>query len=316
MKNKSIPRPQYLGFFGIFTESIKTTYRNRKLLLPVLLLTFLSLSQLEFSQDYIQLPFLNGYMLKWAQDPRTHHNLRRKLDIIAYRGALDDILEALFVKQMTLVFSSIIQILFCVATVSSTYEAYTSKVLGIKDMSLKIKASWKNALITSFCVFLTYSSIICVYLASYGITNIVVANSWSYLISRAITVSTPFCYLYVTALWMVSMVVSVLEEGFGGFRAIGRATKLMNGKRLQASVLMIPFVIASSYCHHVIYGMSSFHMRRSRWLAVMIYSRVGSTYLLRLFMFVVYTVFYHERKKSLDQKEVKSLYRPIASGEA
>ncbi|KAL7591475.1 hypothetical protein Lser_V15G33353 [Lactuca serriola] len=318
MENKSIPQSQSsLGFYGIFRESIKITYRNTKLLLPILLFAFLSLSQLELYQDYIQVPLLKGYMLEFAQNPRKHHILRRKLDIIAYRGALDDIFEVLFIKQLTLAFSSIIKLFFCVATVSSTYEAYTTKVLGLKDMFLKIRTTWKNALITGFCVFLTYSAIICVYLAAYGITNIVVANSWSYLISRAITISTPFCYLYVTSLLMLSMVVSVLEEGFGGFKAIGRATELMKGNKIQASVLMVPFVIASSYFHHMIYyGISSDHRLRSTWLAIVIYCTNGLSCLLNLFMFVVYTVFYHERKKSFDQKEVKSLYRPIAFGEA
>ncbi|KAL4564233.1 hypothetical protein LXL04_028289 [Taraxacum kok-saghyz] len=245
-----------------------------------------------------------------------HRNLGRKLDLIAYRGALDDILEILFVKQLTLAFSSIIKLFFYVAIISSSYEAYTSKPLSPKGMFLKIRTSWKRALVTNFCLFLTYLAILFLYLASYGITNILVANSWLYLFWGAINFTIPFSYIYVTTLWKVSMVVSVLDEGFCGFKAIGRATEIMKGKRLLlASVLMVPSVIVGAYVHHMVYSISMLHLRRSTWMAIVIYLINGSDCILNLFMFVVYSVFYHEGKASLDQKEVKNLYRPIASGE-
>lgn len=137
-KHQEMENPEYqssLGFFGIFAESVKITSRNMKLLAPILLLGFFSLSQLELHQEYMHLPFLESFMLELAQHPWTLHNLNRKLDLIAYRGVLNDILEALFVKQLTLAFTSIIKLFFCVAIVSSSYEAYTSKALSLKGCS-------------------------------------------------------------------------------------------------------------------------------------------------------------------------------------
>ncbi|KAI3701637.1 hypothetical protein L6452_26867 [Arctium lappa] len=308
MENKSIPQPQSsLGFLGIIWESVKTTSRNRKLLVPILLLAFLSFSLLEFSQEHIQAPFIRDFVLQLAQHPNMRHDLRHKLDLITYRGALDDILEIIIVKHSTIAFSSITKLLFLIATVSSSYEAYTAKVLGPVDMFLKIRTSWKRALLTNFYMILITLGIIFLYVTSYGITTFLVAKSWSFFFSRAITLSIPVCYFYLSSLWMVSAVVSVLEEGFGGFKAIRRAAELTNGKRLQASLMMVPFLIADGVFFHLFRTLISYDLiRRTRWRAISICLSNGSGCLLKLFMFVVYTVFYHEQKTQLKVHKLSS----------
>ncbi|KAJ9550818.1 hypothetical protein OSB04_014863 [Centaurea solstitialis] len=309
MGNKStILQPQSsLGFLGIVLESVKTTTRNRKLLVPILLLACLSFSLLEFSQEHTQLPFIRDFVLKLAQHPNMRHDLRRKLDLITYRGALDDVLEAIIVKHSTIAFSSITKLLFLIATVSTSNEAYTAKLLGPFDMFLKIRTSWKRPLLTNFYMILITLGISSLYVTSYAITTFLVAKPWSFFFSKAITFSIPVCYFYVSSLWMVSAVVSVLEDGFGGFKAIRRAAELMNGKRLQASLMMVPFFIAKGVVFNMFYTLVNYNMiRRTRWRTLWICMSNGSECLLKLFMFVVYTVFYHEQKKRLKGHKVSS----------
>ncbi|KAF5813140.1 hypothetical protein HanRHA438_Chr03g0105921 [Helianthus annuus] len=311
MENISIP-PSHpsLGFFGILKESFKTTSRNWKMLLAILLPSFLSLTQLEFSLDYIHIPPVKHFATQMAEHPNMSF-LRRNLHIVTYRNAFEDILEIIRDKHLTLALSCAIKLFFSVAIVSSSSEAYTAKVITHEDFFLKIRR-WKEPLHTSIYMIIITFAIICVYLASYGLTYILPVNySWSDLFSNAISLTIPFCYIYVSPLWTVSVIVSVLE-GFGGFNAIRRAAVLMKGKRLQATLLMVPFYITEFFIHFSFNMFLRIYDRRrikdyEFVMDIWVYYTKGTSCSLKLFMFVAYTVFYHERKRSFDQKELKGI---------
>ncbi|KAI3701638.1 hypothetical protein L6452_26868 [Arctium lappa] len=195
MEHESKPQSQSsLGLLGIFRESFKTTSRNRKLLVPIILLVFIPISQLDLAQKYLLTPIGENLELHLARNPHTCNDLNNNINRSSCRGFLDDILGYLFVKVMFLAYSSIILLVFFVATVSSSYEAYNAKMNEVLTTSYDL--SWSTQLIITI-----------------SFTN----------------------------------------------------------------------------------GLNS---------------------LLTLFMFVLFTVFYHERKTSHDEKEVKGLYIPIAAGEA
>jgi len=317
MDYKLIPQPQSsLGFFGIIRESIKTTSRNGKLLVPILLFVFVSFSQLDFAHDYILAPVVKDFVLQLAKHPNMVHDFTYSIDQSTYIGAFNDIHEILLVKLLIMTISSIITLLFFVATVSSSYEAYTAKVLGPRDIFLKIKKSWKKPIVTSFYMILLTLGIAFFYTISIGITSILAINSWALFFLGAITLSIPVCYFYVATLWMVSVIVSVLEDGFGGLKAIGRAAELMKGKRMQASLMMVLFAIAYGFIVMMANFLTSYNRSFSAQLAITIPFTNGFYCLLKLFMFVVYTVYYHEWKTSHDEKEGKGFYLPDAAGEA
>ncbi|KAI3721254.1 hypothetical protein L2E82_32260 [Cichorium intybus] len=310
MEKKSIPRSHSpLGFFGIIRESYKTTSRNEHLVFPMLLLVFFSFSQLDFT---MLAPVAEDLKLQLAKHPNMFHNfITYNIDQTTYSGALNDVREILAVQLLITAISSIVTLVVLVATVSSSYEAYTAKALCLKDMFLKLRKSWKRLLETSFYIVLLTLGIVFLYLTSIGITAILAVNSWALFLFGAITLSIPVCYFYVSALWIVSMVVSVLEEGFGGLKAIGRAAELMKGKRLHASLMMLLIDVAYVVVHLMASGVTSYSL-----LAIAISFRKVLFCWLKLFMFVVYTVFYHEWKTSHDEKEGKGFYLPIAAGEA
>lgn len=113
------------------------------------------------------------------------------------------------------------------------------------------------------------------------------------------------------------MVVSVLEEGFSGVKAIGRAADLMKGKRLKASLILVRFVVAYGVVHQMAnYLLANIELSRSTLLAITIPFSNGFFSLWQLFMLVAYTVFYHEMKTSHDEREGRGFYLPIAAGEA
>ncbi|KAJ0934312.1 hypothetical protein HanRHA438_Chr03g0105981 [Helianthus annuus] len=144
------------------------------------------------------------------------------------------------------------------------------------------------------------------YTLSIGITSILVVNSWAVWFIGAITLSIPLCYFYVATLWMVSLIVSVLEDGSTGLKAIGRASELMKGKRLQASLMMVLFAIAYGLVIMMANFLISYNRSLTAELAITIPFTNGFYTLLKLFMFVVYTVSYHEWKTSHEEKEGKA----------
>ncbi|MFS7917908.1 hypothetical protein Hanom_Chr03g00194731 [Helianthus anomalus] len=316
MESTFIPQPQSsLGFFGIIRESIKTTSRNGKILVTILLFVFLSFSQLDFAQEYILAPVINDVVLQLAKHPNMVRDLTNRFDQTTYVGAFNDLREILLVKLLIMAISSIIMLFFLVATVSSSSEAYTAKVLGPKDIFLKIKKSWKKPIATNFYMILLTLGIAFFYTLSIGITSILVVNSWAVWFIGAITLSIPVCYFYVATLWMVSLIVSVLEDGSTGLKAIGRASELMKGKRLQASLMMVLFAFAYGFIVMMANFLTSYNRSLTAELAITIPFRNGFYSLLELFMFVVYTVSYHEWKTSHEEKEGKGFYLPVATGD-
>ncbi|KAJ0800248.1 hypothetical protein HanPI659440_Chr03g0100841 [Helianthus annuus] len=126
------------------------------------------------------------------------HDLTNRFDQMTYVGAFNNLGEILLVKLLSMAVSSI----FLVATVSSSSEAYTAKVLGPKDIFLKIKKSWRKPIVISFYMILLTLGIALFYTLSIGITSILVVNSWAVWLVGATTLSIPLCYFYVATLWM------------------------------------------------------------------------------------------------------------------
>lgn len=306
MENEYNAESHYIiWYFGIFRDTLKTIGKNVQHLAPIIVIMFIY-------ENNIVAPLEEYLVMQLAKHPYTFLDHSYNIDLPVYRGALDGILDILLVKLMFLAFSIIIELVLFIAVVSSSYEAYTAKLFEPKDVLLKIKTSWKKAIITSFYMFLITWGVTCLAFTSFIIATISAANSWSRLYFGAITILILISYLYVAALWTLSMVVSVLEEGFNGVKAIGRATELMNGKKLQAFLMMVLFVVT----YFVVVSMDNIIMSYDlSWITEFARS-FAFTYIdcwLKLFLFVMFTVFYHEQKTSHDEKVVEGLYFPITA---
>ncbi|CAH1449336.1 unnamed protein product [Lactuca virosa] len=317
MVNKSLHRSQTsLRFFEIVRESFKSTRRNGKVLGPILVLVFVSFSLIDFAEKYVLAPVVKDFVLQLAEHPNMVQDFTYNIDQTIYSSALNDIREIVLVKLLIKASSFILSLTFLVALVSSSSEAETAKVLDPKDLNLIILKRWNRPLVSSFYMILLTLGIFFLYFIAIGITTILAVNSWALLFAGAITLSIPVCYFYMVALWIVSIVVSVLEEGFGGLKAIGSAVELIKGKRLQASLMMVVFSVAYGFVHQIGNNIGSNNLKMGTQLAIGIPLTNGLSCSLTLFMFVVYTVFYHEWKTIHDEKERKGFYLPIADGEA
>ena len=201
------------------------------------------------------------------------------------------------------------------AVIHSIHEAYTAKVLNFKEMLLSIRARWKRPLITFFCMFFISLVSISLFLIVFGLIAVLTDGSLSISLVIGLIIFSVGFYVYLSAVWTLSLVVSVLEENSSGMKAIDRATELMKGKKLQGCVLMLILLLASA----VIYGtfaLFAMKTQKSRliWVAISV-SRIWSFCLKKLFVFVVFTMFYHECKRSRPMEDKTSVYVPISSVE-
>ncbi|KAI3771974.1 hypothetical protein L6452_03147 [Arctium lappa] len=308
------PQPS-LGIFGILRESFKITNRNRKLLFPVLVLVFLFFSQLNFAEIYLLQPVAKDFSLQLTNHPEMLQDIGNNMNRAIYSDAINDIRKISMVKLSILTFNWIINLVFLITTVSSSSKAYTAKLLDPKEMISNITKSFKKLSDTSFSLVLITFGLVTLCFFSFGIISVLVAGSWAaYLFYGVLSLSIPSLCFFISALWMMSMVVSVLED-VGGLEAIVRAKQLTKGKRVQASLIMVLVVVVYGLVHLTTDALSSYNLDKWSRLAVTIPFGNGMICLLKLFVFVVFTIYYHERKVSCEEKEGKGLYVPIVAGE-
>lgn len=308
------PQPR-LGIFGILRESFKTIKRNGKLLLPILVLVFLLFTHLEFAQTYLLAPVAKDLSSKLASNPNMFQDFGNKMHQANYTAVIKDIREVILVKLFMWIILSIITLFFLVATISSSYEAYTAKVIDFKEMIMKIKKSWKKPIVTSVYMTLILMGLFFVVSISCGMLSILAGNSGAYISQGVFIFAILVLGIYICALWMMSLVVSVTED-VGGLNAIGRARELMKGKKLQASLILVLFSITYGVSISFMAAvLSSCNLENWSLLAISIPFSNGLWCALKLLAYVVFTIFYHERKESFDEKEAKGQYVPIVTDE-
>ncbi|KAD5317673.1 hypothetical protein E3N88_17619 [Mikania micrantha] len=208
----------------------------------------------------------------------------------------------------------IISLVFLVATVSSSSEAYTAKVQNFTEMIIELKKSWKKPIVTSFYMVLFTMGFFFVTFFCVGMVSILAGGSWAYVSYGVVGLSMAVSLIYISALWMLSLVVSVLEE-VGGLGAIVRAKEVMKGEKVKTLLLVVLFYVAYGAVHWMTSAIVSLNLEQWSRMVISIAMTNGLLCALKLFSFVVFTIFYHEQKESCDEKVVKTLYLPVAGYE-
>ena len=120
-------------------------------------------------------------------------------------------------------------------------------------------------------------------------------NSPLFLISCAVQALIILLVLsYLAVVWLISVVISVVEEDCYGLIAIGKAAKLVRGKRMQGTLIIFVQVVAMTvihWSHHR--SMVSLH-RSSAARLVVGFVYIGVFVVMNMIVWATSTVFYHE----------------------
>ncbi|KAK1434772.1 hypothetical protein QVD17_00523 [Tagetes erecta] len=313
MESELIKPRTRLGIFGLIRESFKTIKRNGKQMLPLLLLVFLFFCQLHFAQIYLLKPVGKDFASQLAQYPNLFQDFGNNMHQTEYSDALDDIREFLLVKIFILTFSSIIYLVFLIAAVFSLSEG---KVQSLSEMMMKIKQSWKRPIMTSFYMILLIIGFIYLCTVSVVMVYILDVGSWAYLFYGVVVLIMVILLIYFSALWTMSLVVSVIED-VSGLDAISRGRELLKGEKVKGSLVLVLLYIAYGLIQLMMNAVISPNLEQ--WSQTVMSIVLSNVVLcgFNLFVFVVFTVFYNEQKESCDEKAAgkKLNYLPLFDDE-
>lgn len=294
-----------LGILGIIKEALKTTtLRNGKPMLSILLFIIYYLSILEVCDYLLSEPVLEDMSFKLNKLVPADYNNPSILN-----GIIRDARLYCTLQIAGTVFSGSILLFFSVAAVYSTYESHTAKATSLNDAILGAIRRWNGVFVTFLYAVLISLGALVLFLLIYIIVQplLVEAGAPKSGVDLAVLVSGLAVYVYLSALWVLSLVVSTLEEGRKGLCAICRALEVMKGKRFQTCwCLKLISILCSCGVLFLVWFLGS-KMRGGqgdlawRWRAIGVLQS-WTLWLVELGEFVVFTVFYCELRKQHEGK--------------
>lgn len=187
------------------------------------------------------------------------------------------------------------------------YMSYSGKQMNSKDLFSKIDISWKRRVIKWFYISFSSTVLVALILILISVFSIIlVIDIVSTILILVITILCTLCHVYIVSVWILSLVISVIEENLDGLGTIARTEDHIRGTRLQGLGLSLICSILSLMIF-MGYGFSRNHINQVSgtdgfWTEIGI---LGYICLVKIFMFLVYTVFYYECKIRNGQQQAE-----------
>ncbi|KAI4366621.1 hypothetical protein MLD38_022478 [Melastoma candidum] len=235
---------QFLGFFGIFRESynIIRTLRHifAKIAISLVLpLAFIYLLHLEVS-DLIFSHIIRDEVALDQTRPRSP-SYKRTSDLLSKEWAY-----FLLFKVLYLVLLLVLSLLSTAAVVYTIACAYTGRELTFSKVMSVVPRVWRRLMLTFLSIFavaFAYNTIAVVVFVTWTISF---GDSYFGLFVTFLLVAAYLVgLLYMTVVWQLSSVVTVLEEDYG-FRAMRKSKDLVRGKTWAAVGIFFLLNVGSS----------------------------------------------------------------------
>lgn len=219
---------QFLGLFGIYKESYKIIISWRKIfsqitLTLILPLSFIFLIHIQISNILFRKIMNNtNEILETQQGTPQYQKLS---DIITSEWTTFLLFKLVYFTSL-LIFS----LLSTSAVVYTIASIYTAREVTFKRVFSVVPKVWKRLMVTFLCTFFAFFV--------YNTLAILVFIIWALSINYksggiAILVIIGILYfvgmLYLTILWQLASVVTVLEDSYG-FKAMMKSNNLIKGK--------------------------------------------------------------------------------------
>ncbi|XP_058113319.1 uncharacterized protein LOC131256444 [Magnolia sinica] len=279
-----------LSTWGIIKESSKLTWKNKKLMFSLTLIMIPPYTILALFNDTLVNRLMKGL------DSNASPFCPEPCDPSLQNTSLDQIgksLRILAALEFGCLFTYwVITLALMVTTIYVTATTVGIDLTGHKILAMS-RRTLKQSAITWLYVFLFSIS----YVGGSLLLMWVVVPGGGVFISFAMLMSLVFVLLYIflNAVWMVSIVVSVVDEDCYGMAALAEAGEIIRGRRIQGFVLMllaialsVAFFMASSFTATTVFQLMLLSLACP----------------LKLFTFVSFTVFYYECRKIHGKKVV------------
>ncbi|XP_073120955.1 uncharacterized protein [Henckelia pumila] len=227
---------QFLGVFGIYFEAYKLIFRWKKIfsqitLTLILPLAFIFLAHEEVSTTLYWKIRFNEFRLHHTEAGTPKYD--RLSDLVSSEWATYILLKGLYFTFL-LIFS----LLSTSAVVYTVACAYTSREITFRKVMSVVPKVWKRVMVTFLCAFL---AVFC-YNMLFGLIIYLWAVTIAYVrglgpgILLLVVMLYPIGFVYMSIIWHLASVVSVLED-LHGFKAMLKSKDLIKGKMIVATVI-------------------------------------------------------------------------------
>ncbi|GMI96540.1 hypothetical protein like AT4G19950 [Hibiscus trionum] len=235
---------QFVGFFGIFDESYKAIFAWRKIFSNITLSLILPLSFIYLVHMEVSNLFFRNIIYKEIELDYTlagTPKYEKLADLISDEWAYFWLFKAAY---FTLYF--IISLLSTAAVVYTVACIYTDRELTFNKVIGVVPVVWKRLMVTFLSIFVA--------LFLYHVLTVAVLFVFAVLIGGsdldlAVSIALAFLYsvglLYLTVIWHLASVVTVLEEAYG-FNAMVKGKNLIKGNIWVAVFIFLTLGIAAS----------------------------------------------------------------------
>ncbi|XAR62419.1 hypothetical protein NMG60_11017165 [Bertholletia excelsa] len=232
---------QFLGILGICTQSFKLIFSHRKIFSQITLALVVPLSLIFLAHFQVSDLLFSNILNKafelydTPRDSDRYHSLHRSIIFQLVYFCLFKL--AYFTALLIFSLLSTAAVVFTVATI------YTAGELTFKKVMKVVPNVWKRLVITFLCTFLAFFLYNVVMVLILMLWFFTAANNQAGLPTFIIIVILYACgFVYLTVVWQLASVVSVLEDS-KGFVAMMKSKNLIKGKTWAAIIIFIMLIV-------------------------------------------------------------------------
>ncbi|KAK9080744.1 hypothetical protein SSX86_000502 [Deinandra increscens subsp. villosa] len=210
-----------VGFFGIFTHSFKTIFSSKKILSQITLTFILPLTIIFVAHMQISHHFFSNIEDRYLPYDSSDRNT----------SSLSGWLYYWLFKILYFTFLTLFSLLSTAAVVFTVASAYADRDVIFRQVLKTVPNVWKKLCVTFIFIYFAlfiYNVLNGVVLA---IVRSIFGNSiFSLILLFIILILYVLGLLYLTVIWQLASVVTVLENVYG-FKALKKGKDLINGKK-------------------------------------------------------------------------------------
>ncbi|KAF5480592.1 hypothetical protein F2P56_001328 [Juglans regia] len=233
---------QFLGFFGIFKESFKIIFSWRKIFSKITLvlivpLSFIFLAQIKISYLLFSDIVDERYSLENTPENSYEHDKRSRI-------ISSDWTYFWLFRAACFIFLVILSLLSTAAIVYTIACIFTGKETTFKKVMRIVPKVWKRLLVTfiwCFLFFIVYHIVAAVFFILW--VAFIGASAVGIVIVIVLLIFYLIGFVYISIVWDLASVVSVLEDVYG-LKAMIKSKALIKGKM----GIAVAFFILISVC--------------------------------------------------------------------
>ncbi|KAM1105470.1 hypothetical protein ACFX13_002483 [Malus domestica] len=227
---------QFLGIFGIYKEAYKIVFSRRKIFSQITLALILPLSIVFLAHIALSNIILSKIIHnEMVLDGTSTNNPRyeKMSDVISSEWATYWLFNAAYFTFL-LIFS----LLSTSAIVYTIACIYTAREITFKKVMSVVPKVWKRVMVTFLCTFMAFFcyNIVALLVLIIWVLSMGISSDASVIIGFLLLIVYFIGFGYLTLIWQLASVVSVLEEA-RGIKAMAKSKELLKGNMWVATII-------------------------------------------------------------------------------